>query len=45
MGRVTISNYLNKGTGSEKNKKLFKKLGLRFATIEDINTYPLYIEE
>ena len=45
MGRVTISNYLNKGTGSEKNKKLFKKLGLRYATREDIEKYPPYIEE
>ena len=43
---ATMSNWLN-GNYKTPSKKLSKllKVGLRYATEEDINTYPLYIEE
>ena len=46
VDRHTITNWLNKKykTPSEKCSELLKQ-GLRYATEEDINTYPLYTEE
>lgn len=42
VNRKTMHNWLN---GTNKMRLDFQELGLRYATIEDINTYPLYIEK